>query len=186
MKSWVAGVTDKNTRWEGGREGSDTWLMDLLHKRPKVCFFLIIIIIIPGAGEGTPSPGHPQGPPVLAQLPQQPAQNPAWLILHPLWWGHTEHPWQEALLPTTTLTPGRSASLPPHKTTAQSGGDSQPWQSHGPPRLAALSLRDASFPLPDTPRLSWQILPPSPPPGFSRSHNSILFMETNCPAGGCT
>lgn len=67
----------------GRREGSDTWLMDLLHKRPKVCFFLLIIII-PGAGEGTPSPGHPQGPPVLAQLPQQPAQNPAWPILHPL------------------------------------------------------------------------------------------------------
>lgn len=37
------------------------------------------------------------------------------------------------------------------------------------------------------PHLSLLFLANSPPPpGSSRSHNSILFMETNCPAGGCT
>lgn len=87
LGGWSHGQKYTLGRREGGHRGrgvqADTWLMDLLHKSPKVCFFLIIIII-PGAGEGTPSPVHPQGPPSLAQLPQQPSQNPAWPILHPL------------------------------------------------------------------------------------------------------
>lgn len=50
------------------------------------------------------------------------------------------------------------------------------------PNPTSLSPGDASFHPP--PHLSLAKSPP--PPGSSRSHNSILFMETNCPAGGCT
>lgn len=60
----------------------------------------------------------------------------------------------------------------------------KPRQSPVPPSPTSLSPGDASFP---PPHLSLLFLANSPPPpGSSRSHNSILFMETNCPAGGCT
>jgi len=82
-----------------------------------------------------------------------------------------------------SLPPAHGSPSPLHSLLNRSPAG-KPRQSPVPPSPTSLSLGDASFP---PPHLSLLFLANSPPPpGSSRSHNSILFMETNCPAGGCT
>lgn len=82
-----------------------------------------------------------------------------------------------------SLPPAHGSPSPP-RSPLNGSPAGKPRQSPVPPSPTSLSPGDASFP---PPHLSLLFLANSPPPpGSSRSHNSILFMETNCPAGGCT